>query len=113
MRDVISNYVKENSKRFWSFLKMMRHDQATSVAFWWVSEILNKHSSQTTPKIAATNHTTAQPIFIYRNITDNPNGVNNLLIDLLHLKLHAPDGIPNKSVIEALNLIVLKAFMFS
>ena len=107
MADVVSNDLKENTKRFWSFIKSKRQE-STGVA-----PLINKEGylhSDSTKKAEILNHQ-FQSVYMKEdtdNIPDkgpspfssmdntiiNPNGKKKLLKDLRPFKSAGPDGIP-------------------
>ena len=107
MADVVSNNLKENTKRFWSFIKSKRqestgvaplinkegylHSDSTKKA-----EILNQQFQSVYTKEDTDNipDKGPSPFSSMDNIISNPNGVKKLLKDLRPFKSAGPDGIP-------------------
>ena len=107
MADVVSNDLKENTKRIWSFIKSKRQE-STGVAplinkegylysdFTKKAEILNRQFQSVYTKENTDNipDKGPSPFSSIDNIIINPNGVKKLLKDLLPFKSSGPDGIP-------------------
>ena len=107
MEDIVSQDLKENSKRFWSFIKSKRQGAAGVLALMKEdgylqsdssvkAKILNKqfqsvYTRDDTDSIPEKGPSPYQPM---QDISYNPDGVKKLLKDLKPYKAAGPDGIP-------------------
>ena len=107
MEDIVSQDLKENSKRFWSFIKSKRQEASGVLALMKEdgylqsdssvkAKILNKqfqsvYTRDDTDSIPEKGPSPYQPM---QDISINPDGVKKLLKDLKPYKAAGPDGIP-------------------
>ena len=129
MEEVVSQDLKENSKRFWSYVKSKRQEASgvsallnedgflqsdTTVK----AEILNKqfqsvYMQQNTNSFPDKSPSPYQPM---QNVSVNPNGIQKLLKDLRPYKATGPDGMPTfilRTAAEELVPILSLIFQFS
>ena len=129
MEDIVSQYLKENSKRFWSFIKSKRQEASCVSALMnkdgylqsdssVKAEILNKqfqsvYTHEDTDSIPEKEPSPYQPM---QDISISPNGVKKLLKDLKPYKAAGPGGIPTyilRSAAEELSPILSRIYQFS
>ena len=129
MEDIVSQDLKENSKRFWSFIKSKRQEASGVSALMnedgylqndssVKAEILTKqfqsvYTREDTDSIPEKGPSPYQPM---QDISINPNGVKKLLKDLKPYKAAGSGGIPTyilRSAAEELSPILSRIYQFS